>query len=130
MAVIMASYAKKLGYDLPAAHRSPMVFNVRKVRGRVLIADAVDAEMPGFKNNRTQVRVIAGFCQPFHLALAIYIDRIEISGLFVLCRSIRQTDSDGVAVKIGNRRFFPAGEIHQRQVIDRPCADGSFGFFG
>ena len=36
-----------------------MVLNVRKVRGRVLVAYAVDAEMPGFKDNRTQVRVIA-----------------------------------------------------------------------
>lgn len=40
---------------------SPVVLNVCKDRDRVLVADAVDAEMPGFKNNRTQVRVIAGF---------------------------------------------------------------------
>ena len=52
------------GEQSPASHednviRSPMVLNVRKVRDRVLVADAVDAEMPGFKDNRTQVRVIA-----------------------------------------------------------------------
>lgn len=41
-------------------------------------------EMPGIKNNRTQARVIAGFCQPFHPALAICIDRIQITGLFFI----------------------------------------------
>ena len=74
--------------------RSPMVLNVRKVRGRVLVAYAVDAEMPGFKNNRTQVRVIAGFCQPFHLALAIYIDRIQITGLFFISAPLSRLFAD------------------------------------
>ena len=62
----------------------PMVLNVHKDRDRVLTAYAVDTEMPGFKDNHTQVRVIAGSCQPFHPAPAICIDRIQITGLFFI----------------------------------------------
>ena len=71
-----------------------MVLNIRNDRDRILIADAVDAEMPGFKNNCTQVSVIAGFCQPFHLALAIYIDRIQITGLFFISAPLSRLFAD------------------------------------
>ena len=44
--------------------RSPMVMNVGKGRGRVLVAHAVNAEMTGFKNHRFQAGIVAGSTLP------------------------------------------------------------------
>ena len=35
-----------------------------------------------------------------------------------------------MSIQAGNRRLFAAGEVHQRQVIDRSCADSGFGLGG
>ena len=107
-----------------------MVMNIGKGRGRVLVAHAVNAEMTGFKNHRFQAGIVAGFGDPFHLASVIYIDCAQVSGSFSLCWSVGQARRDSMAIQAGNRHLLAAGEVHQRQVIGRSCADSGFGLGG
>ena len=107
-----------------------MVVHVGKGRNLILVAYAVDAEMTGFKNHRFQAGIVAGFGDPFHLARVVYIDCIEITCLLTLCRCVGQTHRDGMSIQAGNRRLLAAGEIHQRQIVGRSCADSGFGLGG
>ena len=107
-----------------------MAGNVGKSLGRGLAADAVDTEMAGFKDNRFLAGIVAGFGDPLHLARIVHIDCIQISGAFSLCWGIRQMHRDGMSIQAGNRCFFATGEVHQRQIIGRSCADGCLGLGG
>ena len=75
-----------------------MAGNVGESRGRVLVADAVDTEMTGFKDNRFLAGIVAGFGDPFHLARVVYIDCIEITYLLTLCRCVGQTHRYSVTI--------------------------------
>ena len=35
-----------------------------------------------------------------------------------------------MSIQAGNRRLLAAGEIHQRQIVGRSCADSGFGLGG
>ena len=75
-----------------------MAGNVGESRGRVLVADAVDAEMTGFKDNRFLAGIVAGFGDPFHLSRVVHIDCIEITCLLTLCRCVGQTHRYSVTI--------------------------------
>lgn len=95
----------------------PMTVNVGEVRNRILIAHAVDAEMLCFKNHGFLIRIIAGFGEPLYLAASIHRNRIQVSGLLILRRSIRKSNADGLSVQAGNLCFFPVLNIPEGNII-------------
>ena len=77
-----------------------MVVHVGKGRNLILVAYAVDTEMLCYKNHGFLVRVIAGLGEPLYLAISVHINRIQVSGLFVCRRSIRNCNADGLPAQV------------------------------
>ena len=103
--------------------RSPMLLNVGEGRGRVLVADAVDAEMLCFKNHCFLIRIIAGFGNPLHFAVFIHINRIQVASLLILLRCVRNRNTDALFVQTNLFGLFAVFHFPQRNIVDRSCAD-------
>ena len=90
-----------------------MVGNILVGGSCFLIADAVNAEMAGFKEHRSQIFVITGIYQPFYLAVAVYIDYKQAAVLFRRRWSVGQAYSNGVAVKVGDGYVLSVCQIRK-----------------
>lgn len=71
-----------------------------------IIAHAVNTGLCQLKDDCLLVGIIVGLGDPLGLTISIHRNRIEVAGLLVLCRCVRNGNADSLSIQVAQLGFL------------------------
>ena len=100
-----------------------MVFDVGKGWHFSIIAHAVNTGLCQLKDDCLLVGIIVGLGDPLGLTISIHRNRIEVAGLLVLCRCVRNGNADSLSIQVAQLGFLAVFDFPQGDVINGAISD-------